>query len=207
MRVGVPAVRRMQSNTFYYWTKSVTSNLLVSMIRRRLWCSGKQNHNRIKQSNNVPDIWNINMEADNRMLLQIIECYCLFFANAKNKQFIHSLECTLYISNFDVMTEQGVFENLAGDITWHHTCHSYLKYFIQTTSSPFLWNSLCHSATFPWCVDDLDIIWGKLNQISQGTGLDDGRVSDKVLLKIHRLHRLCEGNLQGNEEEGGDTEL
>lgn len=96
---------------------------------------------------------------------------------------------------------------LAEDITEHYACLSHLQYFIHTASSPFLWNSLCHSATFPCCVDDLDIIRGKLNQISQWAGLDDGRVSDKVLLKIHRLHRLCEGNLQGNEEAGGDTAL
>lgn len=65
---------------------------------------------------------------------------------------------------------------------------------------PFFRYSLHHGATLPGCVDDLNVIWGKLNQISQGTWLNDGRVSDKVLLKIHRLHRLRERNLVGGEE-------
>lgn len=66
----------------------------------------------------------------------------------------------------------------------------------RSVLSPFLGDSLYHCATFPGCVDDLNVIWGKLNQIPQGTWLNDGRVSDEVLLKIHWLHGLCEGNLR-----------
>ncbi len=76
-----------------------------------------------------------------------------------------------------------------------------LQYFNHTVPLPFLWDGLRHCATLPGCVDDLNVIWGKLNQISQGTWLNDGRVSDEVLLKIHRLHRLREWNLVGDERE------
>lgn len=70
----------------------------------------------------------------------------------------------------------------------------------STAALPVFRDSLYHCATLPGCVDDLNVIWGKLNQISQGTWLNDGRVSDKVLLKIHRLHRLRERNLVGDEQ-------
>ena len=66
---------------------------------------------------------------------------------------------------------------------------------------PFLRNGLWHCATLPGCVDDFNVIGGELDQIPQGAGLNDGRVGDEVLLKIHRLHRLCEGNLREKSEE------
>lgn len=69
-------------------------------------------------------------------------------------------------------------------------------------SLPFLRDSLHHCAALPGCVDDLNVIRRKLNQISQGTWFNDGRVSDEVLLKIHWFHCLCEGNLEDNEKEG-----
>lgn len=72
---------------------------------------------------------------------------------------------------------------------------------ISTLSSPFFWNGLCHRATFPRRVDDLDVIRRKLDQVSQRARVHDGRVSDEVLLKIHRLHCLCEGNLGDEVEE------
>ena len=93
------------------------------------------------------------------------------------------------------------------DYTLLHTCCYYLQFFNHTADLPFLWDSLRHCATFPGCVDDLNIIWGKLNQISQGTWLNDGRVSDEVFLKIHRLNCLCEGNLVGDEEKGEIREM
>jgi len=70
--------------------------------------------------------------------------------------------------------------------------------------SPFLRDRWRHRATLPGRVDDLDVIRGELDQISQGTRLDDGRVSDEVVLKIHRLHGLCEGDLVSDERGGGE---
>lgn len=75
----------------------------------------------------------------------------------------------------------------------------------NTVSSPFFWNSLCHCATFPRRGDDLDVIGRKLDQVSQRARVDDGRVSDEVLLKIHRLHGLCEGNLGGEAEQSSSA--
>lgn len=59
--------------------------------------------------------------------------------------------------------------DMVRDYTLLHTCCYYLQFFNHTADLPFLWDSLRHCATFPGCVDDLNIIWGKLNQISQGT--------------------------------------
>lgn len=98
------------------------------------------------------------------------------------------------VSLFNVMPEKQLT-----------ACRDYLQHLNNAASSPFFWDGLCHRATFPWRGDDLDVVGGKLDQISQRARVDDGRVSDEVLFKIHRLHCLCEGNLlvERREEKWG----
>lgn len=98
------------------------------------------------------------------------------------------------VSSFNVMPEKQLT-----------ACGGYLQHLNNAASSPFFWDGLCHRATFPWRGDDLDVVGGKLDQISQRARVDDGRVSDEVLFKIHRLHCLCEGNLlvERREEKWG----
>lgn len=57
--------------------------------------------------------------------------------------------------------------NVPWDFTALYTF--YYNSFQSSDTLPFFWDSLCDCATFPGCVDDLDVIWGKLNQVSQGT--------------------------------------
>ncbi len=74
------------------------------------------------------------------------------------------------------------------------------------THSPLLRHSLAKRSTLSWRVKHFNVIWRKLDQISQRSWLYKRRVCDQILFKIHWLYSLCQRNLQGEIQRGTERE-
>ncbi len=74
------------------------------------------------------------------------------------------------------------------------------------THSPLLRHSLAKSSALSWRVKHFNIIWRKLDQISQRSWLYKRRMCDQILFKIHWLYSLCQRNLQGEIQRGTERE-